>query len=80
MKTGRKYWFSQKYEVKDIGGELMLLPVVSDLSDTDLRRQFEYFFEREDYEYLAYLVAEAKLRGIKLKNKIYKIWEKKPWE
>lgn len=76
----RKYWFSKCYVVKDIGAGAMLMPVVSDLSDTDLHKQYEYYLIREDYEYLAVLVAEASLRGVELKNKIYKIWEKKPWE
>lgn len=67
MSYCRKYWFSQRFEVKDIGGEPMLFVVTGDLSDTDLRRQFEYYLEKENFEYLEHLVAEATLRGIKFK-------------
>lgn len=66
MRTKRKYQISQRYEVVDIGGEKVLMPVFDDLSDYDLFVQMEHYKEREDFEYCAALKAEADLRGISL--------------
>lgn len=70
MSGKRKYWFSKRYQVRDIGGYQILMLVVDDLTNEELRKALEYFVEREDWEYCAALKAEADLRSIKLENKI----------
>ncbi len=70
MKRDRKFWFSQMYEVKDVGGVLVTMYVLKDLTNTELAMALTYYTEREDYEYCAALVAEAELRGITLISKI----------
>lgn len=77
MTRNRKYWFSQYFHVKDLGGVQMLMPVFDDLTDSQLAKQYAYYFEREDYDYLAHIVAEGNLRGIKFSNSKTDSWQKK---
>lgn len=72
MNRIRKYWFSKYYTVVDFWGTEMLMPVFSDLTDLQVRAQYNYYLEREDYEYLEHVVGELKLRGIELSKKHHK--------
>lgn len=65
----RKYKLSQMFHAKDIAGTMMILPVFSDLDNDELQEQFEFYLERENFEYLEQLVGEATFRGIKFKVK-----------
>lgn len=61
----RRYPISKLMVLKEVAGNPVLLYVLSDLSDSDLKTQFYYYLEKEDFEYLEQIVAEATLRGIK---------------
>lgn len=65
----RKFRLSKKSVVIEVAGSHMLMYVFSDLTTEDLQRQFNHYHEKEDYEYLDEIKAEARLRGIKLKSK-----------
>ena len=71
MSVKRRYWFSKKYEIKDVEGHLVTMAVFRDLSDEDLKKQYRYFIERDDFEYLYELKAEADMRGISLIKKMH---------
>jgi hypothetical protein len=68
MTTNRKYRLSQKFVVKEIGDQHVLMYVVEDLTDEEIRLQFAHFLDKEDYEYCDALKAEARARNIKLKS------------
>lgn len=60
--------FSQLFVEKKLpGGATIFIPYVADLSDEQLQEAFEYWLDREDYEYMQHLSAEASHRGIALK-------------
>jgi hypothetical protein len=65
----RKYRLSKMYTFVDVAGNKILMPVFSDLSDEDLRTQFNFYLEREDFEYMEQVVGEAALRGIRFEIK-----------
>lgn len=58
---------SQKFKLVKVADDYILMAVMDDLSDEELRDQFAYYLNREDFEYLEQIVAEATLRGIKFK-------------
>jgi hypothetical protein len=60
---------SQLLTVKEIGGVRFTMYVMDDLNDEELQQQFTYYKDREDYEYLAEIVAEAARRELKLRQK-----------
>lgn len=66
----RKYWFSKKYQIKEVAGYEILMWVFADMSNEDLRLALEHWLAKEDFEYCAALKSEADLRGITLENKI----------
>lgn len=65
----RKYGpFSQVLvEHKLPTGHIIYMPYVEDLSNEHLQEAFVYWLDRQDYEYLSHLSAEATRRGFKLK-------------
>jgi hypothetical protein len=69
MKPHRKFPMSQLLTVKEIGGVRFTMYVMDDLNDEELQQQFTYYKDREDYEYLAEIVAEAARRELKLRQK-----------
>lgn len=68
MSQQRKYKLSQLWTAVEVSGIMVQMYQFNDLSDQDLQAQHEYYFEREDYEYLAQIKAEADSRNIILKN------------
>ena len=63
----RRSVLSKKIQVKNIGDALVTLYMFEDLTDEELSTQFNYYLDREDFEYLQEIVAEATLRGLKFK-------------
>lgn len=62
----RRFPLSQLLKVKTVGGQQIMVYVFEDLTNDMLQDQFRHYLEREDYDYLTELKAEADLRGIRL--------------
>lgn len=65
----RKYKISKLFHLVKVADDYMLMPLFDDLTDKELRKQFDYYLEREDFDYLEQIVGEATLRGIKFEVK-----------
>jgi hypothetical protein len=64
MKSLRKYPHSQLMTVKEFSGVRLIMYIVDDLTDEELLDQFTYYFRKQDFEYVAVLAAELRLRGL----------------
>lgn len=68
MSQQRKNKLAKLWTTMPVGDQQVQVHVFKDLTDQDLQEQFTFYHEREDWEYLAELKAEADSRGIVLKN------------
>lgn len=65
----RKYNFGRLYKQVIIDGHPIYIAYFDDLTDAQLQEHFNAALNREDYEYLDELKAEAQKRNIILKTK-----------
>lgn len=59
---------SQLYRAVDVEGHTILMAVLDDLTDEELRAQYRHYLATEDYDYLTEIKAEADHRGIVLRS------------
>lgn len=61
--------YAQRFKVVKVFGTSSYVTkyIFDDLSDEELTKQFYYYLDREDFEYLEEVIAEATLRNMKFK-------------